>query len=110
MGSHANRPIPVRDSPSLRTSRGEGRDEGQELAPRSPDIDFRTKAGAYGEQVKGPHKPTLDEMGPHAERGLPVSGKPLPPKPTVKTIEVFDEREKKKHRHGRARKTGRPGQ
>ena len=40
--------------------------------PRAPDIDPRTKAGAYGEQVKGPHKPTLDEMGPHAERGLPV--------------------------------------
>jgi len=49
-------------------------------------------------------------MGPHAERGLPVAGKPVPPKPTVKTIEVFDEREKKKHRHGRPRKTGRPGQ
>ncbi len=88
MGSHSNRPIPA----------------------RAPDIDPRTKAGAYGEQVKGPHKPTLDEMGPHAERGLPVSGKPVPPKPTVKTIEVFDEREKKKHRHGRPRKTGRPGQ
>ena len=87
MGSHSNRPIPA----------------------RAPDIDPRTKAGAYGEQVKGPHKPTLDEMGPHAERGLPVSGKPLPPKPTVKTIEVFDESEKKKHRHGRPRKTGRPG-
>ncbi len=44
-------------------------------------------------------------MGPHAERGLPVAGKPRP----VKTIEVPDEREKKKHRHGRPRKTGRPG-
>ena len=45
---------------------------------RAPKIDPRTKAGAYGEQVKGPHKPTLDEMGPHAERGLPVAGKPAP--------------------------------
>ncbi len=88
MGSHSNRPIPA----------------------RAPDIDPRTKAGAYGEQVKGPHKPTLDEMGPHAERGLPVTGKPLPPKPPIKTIEVFDDTEKKKHRHGRPRKTGRPGQ
>ena len=88
MGSHSNRPIPA----------------------RAPDIDPRAKAGAYGEQVKGPHKPTLDEMGPHAERGLPVSGKPLPPKPTVKTVDVPDEFEKKKHRHGRPRKTGRPGQ
>ena len=32
-------------------------------------------------KVRGPHKPTLDEMGPHAERGLPVAGKPLPSKP-----------------------------
>jgi excinuclease ABC subunit B len=87
MGSAANRPIPARD----------------------PQVDPRTKAGAFGEQVKGPHKPTLDEMGPHAERGLPVSSKPAPPKPT-KTTEFFDEAEKKKHRHGRPRKTGRPGQ
>ena len=70
----------------------------------------RTKAGAYGEQVKGPHKPTLDEMGPHAERGLPVAGKPLPPKPPMKTIDVPSDAEKKTHRHGRPRKTGRPGQ
>ena len=73
-------------------------------------LDPRTKAGAYGEQVKGPHKPTLDEMGPHAERGLPVAGKPLPPKPPMKTIDVPGDAEKKKHRHGRPRKTGRPGQ
>jgi hypothetical protein len=49
-------------------------------------------------------------MGPHAERGLPVAGKPLPPKLPVKTIDVLDESEQKKHRHGRPRKTGRPGQ
>jgi excinuclease ABC subunit B len=87
MGSAANRPIPA----------------------RTPDIDPRTKAGAYGEQVKGPHKPTLDEMGPHAERGLPVAGKPTPLKPPMKTIDVPTEPEKKKHRHGRPKKTGRPG-
>jgi excinuclease ABC subunit B len=87
MGSAANRPIPA----------------------RLPVVDPRTKAGAYGEKVRGPHKPTLDEMGPHAERGLPVAGKPIPVKPPVKTIEVLDEREKK-HRHGRPKKTGRPGQ
>jgi hypothetical protein len=53
-------------------------------------------------------------MGPHAERGLPVAGKPQPAKPALrpplKTIEIPDEAEKKKHRHGRPRKTGRPGQ
>jgi excinuclease ABC subunit B len=88
MGSAANRPIPA----------------------RAPQVDPRTKAGAYGEHVRGPHKPTLDEMGPHAERGLPVAGKPLPAKPPVKTIEIPDEGERKKHRRGRLKKTGRPGQ
>jgi excinuclease ABC subunit B len=83
MGSAANRPIPA----------------------RAPDVDPRIKAGAYGEKIQGPHKPTLDEMGPHAERGLPVVGKPRP----VKRIEVPEETAKKKHRHGRPRKTGRPG-
>jgi excinuclease ABC subunit B len=110
MGSARNRPIPARDSPSPRSSRGEGRDEGQPPAPRAPEVDPRTKAGAYGEQVNGPHKPTLDEMGPHAERGLPVAGKPRPFKPALKTIDVPDDPSKKKHRHGRPRKTGRPGQ
>jgi excinuclease ABC subunit B len=101
MGSAANRPIPAR---------GEGWGEGQPQAPRSPQVDARARAGAYGETVRGPHKPTLDEMGPHAERGLPVAGKPLPMKPPVKTIDIPDERDKQKHRHGRPRKTGRPGQ
>ena len=86
MGSHSNRPIPA----------------------RAPDVDPRTKAGAYGEQIRGPHKPTLDEMGPHAERGLPVAGKERPLKPPMKTIDIPDDT-KKKHRHGRPRKTGRPG-
>jgi excinuclease ABC subunit B len=65
-------------------------------------------AGAYGENIKGPHKPTLDEMGPHAERGLPVGGKPLPAKP-VRTIDVPDDTIQKGKRRGRAKKTGRPG-
>jgi excinuclease ABC subunit B len=85
MGSAANRTVPA----------------------RAPNVDPRTKAGAYGENVRGPHKPTLDEMGPHAERGLPVAGKP-PPKP-ANTLQILEQREKKKHRHGRPRKTGRPG-
>jgi excinuclease ABC subunit B len=70
--------------------------------------DPRTKAGAFGEKIRGPHKPTLDEMGPHAERGLPVDG-PRPAKPT-RTIDVPSRTEKKARRHGRPRKTGRPGQ
>jgi excinuclease ABC subunit B len=109
MGSAANRPIPARDAPSPRL-RGEGRGEGQPQVPRSPVVDPRARAGAYGEKVRGPHKPTLDEMGPHALRGVPVPGKPVPVKPPMKTIDIPDGAEKKKHRHGRPRKTGRPGQ
>src|SRR5258705_908412 len=74
------------------------------IPARAPAVDPRTKAGAFGETIRGPHKPTLDEMGPHAERGLPVERK----RP-VKTIEVEDEAEKKRRR-GRPKKTGRPGQ
>jgi excinuclease ABC subunit B len=109
MGPGTDLPVPARGAPSPR-ARAEGRGEGQPQAPRSPAVDPRAKAGAYGEKVRGPHKPTLDEMGPHAERGLPVAGKPLPPKPPTRTIDIPDERERKKHRHGRPRKTGRPGQ
>jgi excinuclease ABC subunit B len=92
MGSAANRPIPA----------------------RAPDVDPRAKAGAYGEKILGPHKPTLDEMGPHAERGLPVAGKQRAPKPAIPAPPGGEgplgaTPTKKKHRHGRPRKTGRPG-
>jgi len=61
--------------------------------------------------VKGPHKPTLDEMGPHAERGLPVAGKSLPAKPPTKTIDVPSDAEKKKQPpRPPPQKPGRPGQ
>jgi excinuclease ABC subunit B len=95
MGSGANRPIPA----------------------RTPDVDPRTKAGAYGENIRGPHKPTLDEMGPHAERGLPVAGKPKPRSPTgspplggegLGVGGTTTDRDKRTRR-GRPRKTGRPG-
>ena len=75
---------------------------------RAPLVDPRAKAGVFGERVRGPHKPTLDEMGPHAERGLPVAGKASPAKPVTRTIEVLDANEKR-GRRGRPRKTGRPG-
>ena len=86
------------------------------IAPRAPHVDSRTKAGAFGEGVRGPHKPTLDEMGPHASLSIPVGASPLPttkpdlkvtPRPT-RTIDVPADGEKK-GRRGRAKKTGRPG-
>ena len=90
MGPGTDRAIPRRDEASI--------------PARAPQVDSRTKAGAFGEGVRGPHKPTLDEMGPHAS--LPVKG--APPRPT-RTIDVPTEAEKK-GRRGRPRKTGRPGQ
>jgi excinuclease ABC subunit B len=80
--------------------------------PRRPDIDPRTKAGAFGEGVRGPHKPTLDEMGPHASLALKKASGPLPQKPDLakpaRTVEIETETEQKARR-GRSRKTGRPG-
>jgi excinuclease ABC subunit B len=115
MGPGTDRPGPLRDPDAVSRIRKPTLDEmgsaaNRPIPARAPDVDPRTKAGAFGEQVKGPHKPTLDEMGPHAERGLPVAGKPIPPKPPMKTIDVPSDAEKKTHRHGRPRKTGRPGQ
>ena len=90
MGPGTDRPIPARD----------------------PRIDPRTKAGAFGEGVRGPHKPTLDEMGPHAslpvKQGGPLPQKPVPPPKPSRSVE-FDDPAQTKARKGRARKTGRPG-
>ena len=108
MGSHL--PVPARegrDAPSSRV-RKPTLDEMSSYASRPIPVDPRTKAGAFGEKIRGPHKPTLDEMGPHAERGLPVDG-PRPAKPT-RTIDVPSRTKKKARRSGRPRKTGRPGQ
>ena len=84
------------------------------LPARTIVVDPRTKAGAFGENIRGPHKPTLDEMGPHASLPLksgPVkSGTTLPEKPRLpaRTIEIDDPTETKSRR-GRIKKTGRPG-
>ncbi len=61
--------------------------------------------GAFGENIRGAHKPTLDEMGPHAT--LPVKGGTRrPDKPDFSD----DPAASKKKRHGgRQKKTGRPG-
>jgi excinuclease ABC subunit B len=65
---------------------------------RQVSVDPRTKAGAFGENIHGPHKPTLDEMGLHSERGLPVGASRL-----------VKEGEKRGRRRRRPKKTGRPG-
>ncbi|MEQ1718371.1 MAG: hypothetical protein ABL907_20710, partial [Hyphomicrobium sp.] len=79
---------------------------------RTVNIDPRTKAGAFGEKIAGPHKPTLDEMGPHASLPVKSTGKPLPEKPALptRTREFEDPTTNQKgKRSGRIKKTGRPG-
>ena len=83
---------------------------------RAPDIDDmgpgtdrvvpRSKAGAYGENIRGPHKPALEEMGPHAEQPLPAGA--AKPSRAARTVDV-DDPAKTKSCRGRPRKTGRPG-
>jgi excinuclease ABC subunit B len=76
---------------------------------RTQHVDSRVKAGAFGEQIAGPHKPTLDEMGPHAS--LPVKSGEKPSRITIPTrTREFEGGSEKKGRRGRPRKTGRPGQ
>ena len=76
---------------------------GAPASPRARTVDPHTRAGAYGEKIPHPHKPTFDEMGPHAERGLPVAGRRLPRREGPPTSE------ERRGRRGRPRKTGRPG-
>jgi excinuclease ABC subunit B len=117
MGPGTDRAVPHREAvsgqaaagPEARTRVGpapSGADQpASGISARAPQVDSRQKAGAFGEGVKGPHKPTLDEMGPHAS--LPVKGGRAPERP-ARTVEILSEQEKKSRR-GRPRKTGRPG-
>ena len=100
MGPGTDRPVPRREQSGSPGERSE----------KLAGVDPRTRAGAFGEALKGPHKPTLDEMGPHAMLAVP-KGKPAPSKPAkpARIIDVPDDA-KRKPRRGRPRKTGRPGQ
>ena len=130
MGPGTDRPVPARGRLSHRAEgapsarRGEGQGEGA-VPSRIVDIDSRTKAGAFGENIAGPHKPTLDEMGPHASLPVKKGSDALPIKPDMKTASEgkgsdptprptrtreFDDPSEKKSRRGRPKKTGRPGQ
>ncbi len=40
--------------------------------PMARQAEVTMRAGSYGEKIKGPHKPTLDEMGPHASLAVPA--------------------------------------
>ncbi|MBX9926128.1 MAG: excinuclease ABC subunit UvrB [Hyphomicrobiaceae bacterium] len=106
------------------------------IPARAPQVDDRVKGGAFGERIAGPHKPTLDEMGPHASLSIPRAGKEMPRhKPETftsgtgptggpsgvgppgggkragRTVEINDDgsRAERQMRRGRPKKTGRPG-
>ncbi len=99
---------------------------GSHIAARAPETTMERKIGVSGVSAKAaasgaplarPHKPTLDEMGPHAERPLP-GGKPKPSRPAPdlrtlkpgKTIVVGEEGEpERRGKRRRPVKTGRPG-
>jgi len=103
MGPGTDRPVPARAT----SARPMGYEPVQPTHAQQTavPIDPRTRAGAFGEKIRGPHKPTLDEMGPHALN--PVKTGTPPPKP-ARTRE-FDDAGEKKARRGRPKKTGRPG-
>ncbi len=94
---------------------------GSRIAPPAQTSKER-KIGEWSVPVRSslarPHKPTLDEMGPHAERPLPGGkSKPARSAPDLKTFKpgktiiVGDEGEEPERRGKRRRpvKTGRPG-
>ncbi len=131
MGPGSDCPVPARSSPSPR-ERGEGLPSGQargsgegQPPARAPNVDPRAKAGAFGEGVRGPHKPTLDEMGPHASLPVPAGKKVSDPSGLTPRTTPRDDgvrprgsdtertarttEKEKRGRRGRPRKTGRPG-
>jgi excinuclease ABC subunit B len=121
----------IMDDPLARQSEVEdraGRYEGERRTSYVPQLAVDTvmtsgddagtkRKGAKANPLSRPHKPTLDEMGPHAERPVP-GGKQKPSRPTPdltafkpgKTIVVGEEEEP--DRRGKRRrpvKSGRPG-
>ena len=113
----------VMDDPLARQSEVEqraGRYEGERRTSYVPQlgVDVRASSGADANPLARPHKPTLDEMGPHAERPLP-GGKKKPSRAAPdlqtfkpgKTIIVGDDEAEPERRGKRRRpvKTGRPG-
>jgi excinuclease ABC subunit B len=98
---------------------------GSRIAGRAPETmkerkfgerGISTRVAAPSAHVSRPHKPALDEMGPHAERPLP-GAKPKPSRPAPdlrtfkpgKTIVIEDSEPERRGKRRRPVKTGRPG-
>ncbi len=109
-GNAAN--LPKSEKRKTRTASGKKsqteKSVARETTTRAQKVDPRTKAGAFGEDIDGPHKPTLDEMGPHASLSVPKHNQLKrgiqAPQPAHS-----DSKPKGKGRRGRPKKTGRPG-
>jgi excinuclease ABC subunit B len=107
------------------TSGGDAGLPGSRIAGRAPETmkerkfgerGISTKAAPQSAHLSRPHKPTLDEMGPHAERPLP-GAKPKPSRPAPdlrtlkpgKTVIAGDGEPERRGKRRRPVKTGRPG-
>ncbi|MEZ5774260.1 MAG: excinuclease ABC subunit UvrB [Hyphomicrobiaceae bacterium] len=107
--------IEERGGGAVKAKAGSAKGGGRPAGGRAVLKPGAVSGGSYGENVRGVHKPTLDEMGPHAERPLPM-GRALPAKPDLRTttrpartIEIGEDGPEPKTRRGRPKKTGRPG-
>ncbi len=110
----------IMDDPLARQSQVEdraGRYEGGGRTSYVPKDEAPARPGG-GKAAARPHKPTLDEMGPHAERPLPGGkARPTGPAPDLRTLKpgktidiaVDDGELKRRGRSRRPVKTGRPG-
>jgi excinuclease ABC subunit B len=80
--------------------------------PKVADATKKRKGpGAFGENIRGPHKPASEEMGPHASNSVPAKGAVKPQRPTILRdyTDGSGGKDKNAKRGRRRRKTGRPG-
>ena len=118
-GERRNSYVPQLGVDSKETSGDDAGLPGSRIAGRAPETMKERKFGERGISTKAasrPHKPTLDEMGPHAERPLPgAKPKPSRPAPDLRTfkpgntVTVEDSEPERRGKRRRPVKTGRPG-
>jgi excinuclease ABC subunit B len=124
-GERRNSYVPQLGINAKETSGGDAGLAESRIAGRAPETMKERKYGERGISTKAagpsahlsrPHKPTLDEMGPHAERPLPgAKPKPARPAPDLRTLKpgktviAEDNEPERRGKRRRPVKTGRPG-
>ena len=78
MGPGTDRPVPAREADAVSRIRKPSLDEmgsarNRPIPARAPDVDPRTKAGAYGEAIKGPH-PRIHSVSAISKGGIANNG------------------------------------